>query len=216
MSLIERDPAQPWHPAFWLGSLGAGGLSISFFMYLMWMIPHPDHPMPVWTDLVVVVQGGLPLPPGVRFVAILATVFMVVLALLHVVLLIWNFREHRRAKLTEAYTTLKNSPAEVQFMAQPLTLAMTVNVCFASGALFVPGLWSVVESLFPLAVLAFGALGVWSLRLYGRYLARYLVKGGFKPEEHNHLSGLMAVFTFSMLSVGFYATSRLLLLQRNN
>lgn len=205
MSLIKRDPAQPWHPAFWLASLGAGGLSISFFMYLMWMIPHPDHPMPVWSDLVLAVQGGAPLAPGVRSVAVLATLFMVVLALLHLVLLVWNFREHQRAKLTETYTKLKNSPAEVQFMAQPLTLAMTVNVCFASGALFVPGLWSVVEYLFPLAVVAFGVLGVWSLRLYGRYLARYLAKGGFKPEEHNHLSGLMAVFTFSMLSVGFAA-----------
>ncbi|NLY27782.1 MAG: hypothetical protein GX049_09580 [Alcaligenaceae bacterium] len=205
MRPIRRDPAQPWHPAFWLASLGAGGLSISFFMYLMWMVPHPDHPMPVWSDLVLAVQGELPLAPGVHFVAVSATLFMVFLALLHLVLLVWNFREHQRAKPTEAYVKLKNSPAEIQFMAQPLTLAMTVNVCFACGALFVPGLWSVVEYLFPLALLAFGMLGVWSLRMYGRYLARYLVQGGFKPQEHNHLSGLMAVFTFSMLSVGFAA-----------
>jgi hypothetical protein len=32
-----------------------------------------------------------------------------------------------------------------------------------------------------------------------------LVSGGYRHEEHNHLSPLMAVFTFSMLSVGFAA-----------
>ena len=81
-------------------------------------------------------------------------------------------------------------------MTQPLTLSMTANVCFALDALLVPGLWSVVEYLFPLALLAFIAIGVWSLRMYGRYLSRMLVSGGYRTEEHNHLSPLIAVFTF--------------------
>lgn len=90
-------------------------------------------------------------------------------------------------------------------MTQPLTLAMTVNVCFALGALWVPGLWSVVEYLFPFALLAFALIGLWALRLYGRYLSRMLVQGGYRSEEQNHLSPLIAVFTFAMLSVGFAA-----------
>jgi len=32
-----------------------------------------------------------------------------------------------------------------------------------------------------------------------------LMQGGYRSEEHNHLSPLMAAFTFSMLSVGFAA-----------
>ena len=130
---------------------------------------------------------------------------MLLLALLHFTLLIWNIREYSAARSTEAYQRLLGSPSEVQLMAQPLTFAMTVNVCFALGALCVPGLWSIVEYLFPFALLAFTAIGVWSLKLYGRYLSRMLVSGGYRHEEHNHLSPLMAVFTFSMLSVGFAA-----------
>ena len=203
--MLRRDPNQPWHPSYWLAALGAGGLSISFFMYLMWMVPHAGFPMPTWTHLSGVFAGTLVLPSGVRPLAMLATVLMVMLAALHFVLVVWNLREQSAARQTPSYANWLNSPNEVQLMTQPLTLAMTVNVCFALGALLVPNLWTVVEYLFPLALLAFVAIGVWALRLYGRYLSRLLVSGGYRSEEHNHLSPLIAVFTFAMLSVGFSA-----------
>ncbi len=203
--MIRRDPEQPWHPSYWLAALGAGGLSVSFFMYLMWMVPHANFPMPTWQHLSAVLQGTVDLPTGVRPLAILAVVAMVLLALLHFVLVAWNLREQRAAQTTERYADWLNSPNEVQLMTQPLALAMTVNVCFALGAVLVPGLWSVVEYLFPLALLAFAALGYWSLRIYGRYLSRLLVSGGYSTDQQNHLSPLIAVFTFAMLSVGFSA-----------
>lgn len=203
--MLRRDPEQPWHPSYWLASLGAGGLSVSFFMYLMWLVPHPGFPMPTWQHLRSLLTDSVDLPAGVLAVALPAVVFMLLLALLHFVLLVWNFREYRAARSTAAYARLLASPSEIQLMTQPLTLAMTVNVCFALGALLVPGLWSVVEYLFPLALLAFAVIGVWSLKLYGSYLSRMLVKGGYRSEEHNHLSPLIAVFTFAMLSVGFAA-----------
>lgn len=203
--MLRRDPQQPWHPSYWLAALGAGGLSVSFFMYLMWMVPHADFPMPTWQHLSAALQGTVELPAGVRPLAMLAVTAMVLLALLHFTLVIWNLCEQSAAKKTERYADWLNSPNEVQLMTQPLTLAMTVNVCFALGAVLVPNLWSVVEYLFPLALLSFVLLGVWALRIYGRYLSRMLVKGGYRSDEHNHLSPLIAVFTFSMLSVGFSA-----------
>lgn len=203
--MLRRDPQQPWHPSYWLAALGAGGLSVSFFMYLMWMVPHADFPMPTWQHLSAALQGTVELPAGVRPLAMLAVTAMVLLALLHFTLVIWNLREQSAAKKTERYADWLNSPNEVQLMTQPLTLAMTVNVCFALGAVLVPNLWSVVEYLFPLALLSFALLGVWALRIYGRYLSRMLVKGGYRSDEHNHLSPLIAVFTFSTLSVGFSA-----------
>ncbi len=203
--MLRRDPEQPWHPSYWLAALGAGGLSVSFFMYLMWMVPHAGFPMPTWEHISVLLQGTVDLPTGVRPLAILAIVAMVLLALLHFVLVVWNLREQRAAQTTERYADWLNSPNEVQLMTQPLALTMTVNVCFALGAVLVPGLWSVVEYLFPLALLAFAALGYWSLRIYGRYLSRLLVNGGYSTDQQNHLSPLIAVFTFAMLSVGFSA-----------
>ncbi|WBE26342.1 TsoY family (seleno)protein [Denitrificimonas caeni] len=204
--MLKRDPQQPWHPSYWLAALGAGGLSISFFMYLMWMIPHTGFPMPTWEHLSAALQGSSALPTGVQPLAFAATTLMVLLALLHFTLVVWNLREQSAARKSDSYAaSWLDSPNEVQLMTQPLTLAMTVNVCFALGALLVPGLWSVVEYLFPLALLAFAGIGVWALRIYGRYISRILVSGGYRSDEHNHLSPLIAVFTFAMLSVGFAA-----------
>lgn len=176
--MLKRDPQQPWHPSYWLAALGAGGLSISFFMYLMWMIPHTGFPMPTWEHLSAALQGSSALPTGVQPLAFAATTLMVLLALLHFTLVVWNLREQSAARKSDSYAaSWLDSPNEVQLMTQPLTLAMTVNVCFALGALLVPGLWSVVEYLFPLALLAFAGIGVWALRIYGRYISRILVSG---------------------------------------
>ena len=60
--MLRRDPAQPWHPSYWLASLGAGGLSVSFFMYLMWLVPHPGFPVPTWQHLETVLSGQASLP----------------------------------------------------------------------------------------------------------------------------------------------------------
>ena len=49
---------------------------------------------------------------------------------------------------------------------------MTVNAGLIIGALFVPGLWSVVEYLFPLAMIAFLAIGIWAIRLSARLYSR--------------------------------------------
>src|SRR5699024_428558 len=120
-------------------------------------------------------------------------------------LMFWNQKAQRAAEKTLAYTGLLNTDAEIQLMTRPLSFAMTVNVCFALGAVLVPGLWQIVEYLFPLAVGAFAVIGYFALKRYGRYLTRMLVSGGYKSEEHNHLSALIAIFTFAMLSVGFAA-----------
>lgn len=199
--MFQRTSDIPYHPSYWLGALGAGGLSISFYMYLMWMVPHQDYPMPTWGHLLAAWQADTPL----RALLLIAAPGVALLALLHFLLLAWNIREYRSAAAQQALSTLRGSPGEVQLMAIPLTLAMTVNVCFALGALFVPGLWSVIEYLFPLALLAFLLIAWSALRIYGRYLGRMLVHGGYRSEEHNHLSPLMAVFAFAMLSVGFAA-----------
>jgi hypothetical protein len=203
--MFQRAGDIPYQPSYWLAALGAGGLSISFFMYLMWLVPHAGSPMPTWEHLLAAWQASSAGAAPLRALLLVAVPGVALLALLHFLLLAWNIREYRSSAAQQALATLRGSPAEVQLMAIPLTLAMTVNVCFALGALFVPGLWSLVEYLFPLALLAFLAIAWSALRIYGRYLGRILVQGGYRSEEHNHLSPLMAVFAFAMLSVGFAA-----------
>lgn len=73
-------------------------------------------------------------------------------------------------------------------MTIPLPLAMSINVLFVVGAIFVPGLWDVVEYLFPVALIGFLAVGAYALRLYGRYITRMITTGTFDFSANASLS----------------------------
>jgi hypothetical protein len=125
----------------------------------------------------------------------------------HFRLLIWNLQSFTQFKNTDTFRALKRSNGETQLMAIPLTLAMTVNVAFIFGALFVPGLWSVKEFLFPGALIAFGIIGVFAFKTYLDFFARVLSEGGFDCTQNNNLSQILPAFAFAMVGVGFAASA---------
>jgi hypothetical protein len=62
MNAPPTRPADTWSPLYFLASLGAGGLAVTFFMFLMFWVPHPDQPVPVFEDIVAAFsQGSLPI-----------------------------------------------------------------------------------------------------------------------------------------------------------
>jgi len=198
---IKKNLGEHYTPMYFLGALGAGGLSVSFYMFLHWMVDHPNVPFAT-ADFV------YPLIEKMNFVSILILISMamfVYLAYAHFRLLIWNFSEYFEFKKTEGYTNLMNSNSEVTLMAIPLTLAMTINVCFIIGALFIPKLWNHVESLFPFSLGAFFIVGVYALYIYMRYAIRIISNPSFDFSKNNNLSQLIAPFAFSMVAVGFSA-----------
>ncbi|MEW6444592.1 MAG: TsoY family (seleno)protein [Pseudomonadota bacterium] len=200
--MLKSRLADQYNPLFFLAALGAGGLAVSFFLYPMFLIKHPDAPMVTFNHLWPLLTGDNPL-----IAALLALVLAVIafLAFLHVRLLIWNLREYALFKQTQAYTKLLSSNAEISLMAIPLTLAMSVNVMFVLGALFVPNLWSVVEWLFPGAILAFLAIGAYAMRILVTYFARVLSQGGVDFASNNSLAPMIAIFALAMIAVGLAA-----------
>ncbi|MBJ7536178.1 TsoY family (seleno)protein [Marinomonas transparens] len=199
--MLRRNPNTTYHPSYWLAALGAGGTAVSFFMYLMWMVPHKNTPIPTFADWSAQLNTGGFLA-GITLVALVGVILF---SLMHFALLAWNIVEsHQHKKDLE---TLDNTPAELQRMAIPVTLAMTVNVLFILGALFVPNLWHLVEFLFPGAIAAFALIAFYATRQFARYMAKMVRGGGYRSAEHNHLSALISVFTFAMLAVGFAAAS---------
>jgi len=119
--------------------------------------------------------------------------------------LIWNLRTYNQWKHTEAFQKFSKTNAQSQLMAMPLALGMTVNGLFIAGLVFVPGLWNVVEYLFPLAVIAFLAIGYLAFRLYGEFIARIKVEGGFNHAANNSFGQILPAFAFSMIGVGLAA-----------
>jgi len=192
---------EKYSPIYFLSSLGAGGLSVSFYMYLMFLVPHKNSPMATF-DFVypVLLQGS-----WLSFVSAFALVFILAFAVLHFKLLIWNIKEYAAFKKSSAFEPFLNSNAEVSLMTIPLTLTMTINVCFVLGAVFIPGLWSVVEYLFPFALMAFAVAGFYAIKIFMTYFSRLITTGNFDFEKNNNLSQMISIFAFAMIAVGFAA-----------
>lgn len=192
---------EQYSPLYFLAALGAGGLSVSFFMYLMFLIPHKGVPLTTFDFAYPALLRG----DWLSFVTAFCTIFIIGFAFLHFKLLFWNIKQYKAFKLTEAFQSLKNSNSEVTLITLPLTFAMTINVCFVLGALFVPGLWSVVEYLFPFALIGFAVVGFFSIKIFLEYFNRLLVNGNFDFSKNNNFSQMISVFAFTMIGVGFAA-----------
>lgn len=196
--------SEDYRPIYFLSALGAGGLTVSFYMYLMFLVKHPGTPVPTFDDLAVVYRDGSTTAVTLVSIALLGVAYF---AVQHARLLASNIVAYRRFTKTSQYQSLRQSNAEVTLMAIPLTLAMTVNVVFIAFSLSVPGLWDVVEYIFPAALLAVTAIGVHSFVIFGRYLGRILTHRGFDIEDTNHFSQVLPSFAFSMIAVGFSSSA---------
>lgn len=200
--MLRTHLAERYSPLYFLASLGAGGLAVSFFMYPFFMIRHPDNPMLTFDHAWPLLTGDNLVASGLLVLDMAVIAF---LAFLHFRLLAWNLREYALFKRTTAYRDFCVSNAEISLMTIPLTLAMSVNVVFVLGALFVPNLWSVVEWLFPGAILAFLAIGIYAMRILVSYFARVLSEGGIDFASNNSLAPMIAIFALAMISVGLAA-----------
>ena len=203
-SQLKRPTAEGYSPLFFLSALGSGGLSISFFMYLMFWLPHAGSPIPAFSHIALVFQGSL---HWLQLTTVIAMVGIGAFAVNYFRMLIWNLSSYKTFRQSETYQRLKQSNAETQLMAIPLTLSMGVNVLFILGAVFVPGLWELKEWLFPFALLAFGAIGVQAFRIYLDFFSRAMTDGGFDCSKNNNLSQILPAFAFAMIGVGFAASA---------
>lgn len=192
---------EKYSPLYFLAALGAGGLSVSFYIYLMFLIPHKDAPMATFNHIYPYLMAGNTVS---ALVAISLTAILM-LAFYHFKLLIWNIKQYKAYQQTEACTQLKCSNAEVTLMAIPLTLTMSINVFFVLGAVFIPNLWNYVEYLFPFALIGFMATGFYAIKLFAHFFGRIVSTGEFDFTTNNNLSQMISIFAFSMIAVGFAA-----------
>lgn len=202
----QTRPADKWGPLYFLASVGAGGLVATFFMWLYMWVPHPDQPVPLFEDIARAWGQGDPLMQTMIAVALAGIATM---AFLNIKLFIWNVSKFAAFQKTEAYLQLRRTNAQTQLLAFPLAIAMMINVGFILGMVFVPGLWSVVEYLFPAAMAAFLVTGLLALKQIGDFLGRVLGEGGFDWKANNSFAQVLPAFALAMTGVGLSASSAL-------
>lgn len=191
-----------WSPQFFLSALGAGGMAISFFMYLLFWTAHPETPIPIYETITTAFNLG---SGSARFMIAFALLGIAAFSILHVALLGWNLTQYFSWKAAGNIDSLKGTNAHTQLLTIPLTLAMSVNVGFVVGAVFVPQLWTVVEYLFPLAMLAFTLIGIYALRTYLEFFSVSVSENEFDSSANNSLAQLLPGFAIAMISVGLAA-----------
>lgn len=200
-----KRPADSYNPLYFLASVGAGGLSVTFFMYLMFWVPHKGRPVPIFEDITAAFQSG---PLALQLAIALGVTGIAIFSFLNIKALLWNLSALARYRRSDAYEALSNSNAQASLLAAPLAAAMSVNAMFIVGLVFVPQLWTIVEYLFPLAMTAFVLIGLWSLRLIGGFLGRILsAPGQFNMAAHNSFAQMLPAFALAMVGVGLSAPS---------
>lgn len=201
--MSQQRPADTYVPLYFLSSVGAGGLAVTFFMYLMFWVKHPGRPVPVFEDIMAAfATGSTPLQISI----VIAMAGIAVFAFLNLKSLFWNLGQYATFRKTERYEAMRNSNAETTMLAMPLALAMSINGAFILGLVFIPGLWGIVEYLFPLAMAAFILVGIIALRMIGHFLGRVLTKGGvFDVTANNSFAQLLPSFALAMTGVGLAA-----------
>ncbi|WP_330696759.1 hypothetical protein [Fontisubflavum oceani] len=97
-----------YSPLYFLASLGAGGLTVTFFMWLMFWVPHPDQPVPIFeNNLALMTQGTL-----LQQTMVLGAMAGIALfAFFNVKLLIWNLRQFADFRRSEGYAAFAASNA---------------------------------------------------------------------------------------------------------
>lgn len=191
-----------WTPLHFLASLGAGGMVVTFFMFLLFWVPHPGQPVPVYSDWVSHFKISGLVEQGIIIFALLG---IVLFGWFHFKWLYLNFKEFRDFREKGDVEKIIGTNAHTQMMAMPLTYAMSINVIFIIALVFVPKLWSVVEWLFPFSILAFLIIGVWASRIYLCFYSHVLHHGGFDNTINNSLAQLLPSFAFTMVGVGLSA-----------
>ena len=86
MSLGTTRPADTYSPLYFLASLGAGGVAVTFFMFLVFWVAHPNQPVPVFEDIASAFSGG---PFVMQAAFAVAMLCIAVFAYLNLISLIW-------------------------------------------------------------------------------------------------------------------------------
>ena len=194
-----RPPSVEFSPMHGLAALGAGGLCVSFFVWLMFLTPHPGAPVPTYESLAIAREASA----SAGWIS-LVTAMVAVMVLTHFGLLLWWLRSG--ARLTaQAQQSQFAAESHIFKMITPLVLAMSVNAGFVAGLVFVPGLWEIKEYLFPFALVALFALWLMASRRWLRQIQA--VKREGLSYQGKGLIELLATFAFAMISVGFSASA---------
>ncbi|MCC5956918.1 MAG: hypothetical protein JJU07_12505, partial [Natronohydrobacter sp.] len=113
MTHHAQRPSDSYSPLYFLASLGAGGLAVTFFMWLMHWTPHPGKTVPVFEDIMAAFVAGGALTQGMILVAMAG---IAVFSFLNLKLLVWNLRRFSAWSKTDGFAAFSKTNAQSQVL----------------------------------------------------------------------------------------------------
>ena len=115
--------ANRYSPLYFLASVGAGGLTVTFFMWLMFWVPHTGRPVPIFEDNWAVLTGGT---LAQQAMVLGAWAGIAIFGFLNLKLLAFNLGRFAAFRRSDAYEAFAKSNAGSQVLALPLALLAVV------------------------------------------------------------------------------------------
>jgi len=181
-------------PLLFLASLGAGGLSVSFFAILNYTVEHGK-------GLIKISQ----IHSGDYSVLLTATYYlmeagMVLFAILHIVLSVILFVELFKWIGTESYKKVEQNPLTNSSLVTPfISAAMTMNVMLSVVRYFVPAISDNLQSYMLAGLVGFAGLWFFLLKLETKLLKISFVNG-YDVNKIN-FGWLLRPFALAMVTV---------------
>jgi hypothetical protein len=176
---------------------------VTFFMFLMFWVPHPGQPVPVFEDILAAFSdGGLLM----QLAILIAVTGIAGFAFLNIKMLIWNLARLGRIQENRRLRQADELERETQFLAMPLAAGDDGECRFHTGTGLRARPLERGRIPVPVAMVAFRADAYLAFRRIGAFLGRVLSDGGvFDVTANNSFAQLLPAFALSMTAVGMAA-----------
>lgn len=160
-------------PLSFLNVIGTGGIAISFYMYLFWLVPSELAYVPhFWTLLNQLRRGNF----LIKTVIVLGTICFALFAFEQIFLFIKNFKRFWAWRRTPSYGEFCKSEQLLQLSLVPLAVSVLALVVGLLILTVVPHAWRYHGHFLPLFQLVAIGCGGYSLFLCGLFSRRFFIE----------------------------------------
>ncbi|MDD3183448.1 MAG: hypothetical protein PHD48_11690 [Alphaproteobacteria bacterium] len=187
-------------PLYFLNALVAGGFAVSSYMYLYWLCKIELSSLPTFTAIYTLFfYHGFLLPT----LAVLFLGLFIFFSILHVRLLVWNFKNFAQWKSLVPCKALMAAKDKTVLLTVPATLSVSTMLVLMTGLMALPFALMSRIFLFPLVFLWLIYMTKRSIQIYARFLAAKIDDQNTNGANGSNLGQLIAVFSFILLALPF-------------
>jgi len=183
-------------PISFLSALIPGGITLSFFMYFIFLTPHNGLIIPTHETLSAFFERA-EIYSKIGMVFALIGVFY--FAFRHIAIVVRNTLDLYRFKQKYIRLILR----EDAIMAIPLTYSITIYVIYFALSLILPSYWKIMNYLPYVALVLLLIIALFSIKIFIESTVTYWTNKSVYLQVNNSLLYMLSILTFIVVGIGF-------------